>query len=146
MQSISSFSRAYGEKLEWEFDDIIPHDQEFDKGVALDGWNNGLLTKNEAREKLGLEPAKNGEIYKMNFADLFLQIDEDPVAVSSASANMQYAEGAPPMEEDRDLIEVELDEEKVLKRAAEVKARRVKAAGKKLMQERRTQTRSLRQP
>ena len=84
---------AYGEKLEWEFDDIIPHDQEFDKGVALDGWNNGLLTKNEAREKLGLEPAKNGEIYKMNFADLFLQIDEDPVAVSSASANMQYAEG-----------------------------------------------------
>lgn len=132
---------AYGEKLEWEFDDIIPHDQEFDKEVALDGWNYGLLTKNEAREKLGLEPAKNGEIYKMNFADLFLQTDEDPVAVSSASANMQYAEGAPPMEEDRDQIEVELDEEKVLKRAAEVKARRVKAAGKKLMQERRTQTR-----
>ena len=85
---------AYGEKLEWEFDDIIPHDQEFDKAVALDGWNNGLLTKNEARKKLGLEPAKNGEIYKMNFADLFLQTDEDPVAVSSASANMQYAGGS----------------------------------------------------
>lgn len=80
---------AYGEDLEWEFDDIIPHDQEFEKAVALDGWNNGLLTKNEAREKLGMEPAKNGDIYKMNFADLFLDETEDPVEVSSASANLR---------------------------------------------------------
>lgn len=59
---------AYGDDLVWEYDDIIPHDQEFDKATALDGWNAGLLTKNEARELLGVEPAKNGDIFKMNFA------------------------------------------------------------------------------
>lgn len=136
---------AYGEDLKWEYDDIIPHDQEFDKAIALDGWNNGLLTKNEARELLSMEPIKNGDIYKMNFADLFLQENEDPVAVSSASANMQYADGAPPMEEDRDQIEIEpsdlieLEEEKVLRRAAEIKAKRIKAAGRSIERTRRTQ-------
>ena len=28
------------------------------RGVAFDGWNNGIITKNEAREKLGMEPAR----------------------------------------------------------------------------------------
>lgn len=142
---------AYGDDLVWEYDDIIPHDQEFDKAMALDGWNAGLLTKNEARELLGVEPAKNGDIFKMNFADLYLQEDEDPVAVSSASANMQYADGAPPMEEERNQIEIEptelieLEEEKILRRAAEIKARRIKAAGRSLEKARRTQGRKFEQ-
>ena len=142
---------AYGEDLEWEFDDIIPHDQEFEKAVALDGWNNGLLTKNEAREKLGMEPAKNGDIYKMNFADLFLDETEDPVEVSSASANLQFAEGDPPLDEGRNQIEIDptdltdQEEDKILQRAAEIKARRIKAAGRSLEQVRKTQERKFEQ-
>ena len=142
---------AYGEDLEWEFDDIIPHDQEFEKAVALDGWNNGLLTKNEAREKLGMEPAKNGDIYKMNFADLFLDETEDPVEVSSASANLQFAEGDPPLDEGRNQIEndptdlTDQEEDKILQRAVEIKARRIKAAGRSLEQVRKTQERKFEQ-
>lgn len=142
---------AYGEDLEWEFDDIIPHDQEFEKAVALDGWNNGLLKKNEAREKLGMEPAKNGDIYKMNFADLFLDETEDPVEVSSASANLQFAEGDPPLDEGRNQIEIDptdlmdQEEDKILQRAAEIKARRIKAAGRSLEQVRKTQERKFEQ-
>ena len=142
---------AYGEDLEWEFDDIIPHDQEFEKAVALDGWNNGLLTKNEAREKLGMEPAKNGDIYKMNFADLFLDETEDPVEVSSASANLQFAEGDPPLDEGRNQIEIDptdltdQEEDKILQRAVEIKARRIKAAGRSLEQVRKTQERKFEQ-
>lgn len=142
---------AYGEDLKWEFDDIIPHDQEFEKAVALDGWNNGLLKKNEAREKLGMEPAKNGDIYKMNFADLFLDETEDPVEVSSASANLQFAEGDPPLDEGRNQIEIDptdltgQEEDKILQRAAEIKARRIKAAGQSLEQVRRTQERKFEQ-
>lgn len=142
---------AYGEDLEWEFDDIIPHDQEFEKAVALDGWNNGLLTKNEAREKLGMEPAKNGDIYKMNFADLFLDETEDPVEVSSASANLQFAEGDLPLDEGRNQIEIDptdltdQEEDKILQRAVEIKARRIKAAGRSLEQVRKTQERKFEQ-
>lgn len=30
------------------------------------------MTMDQALEKLGMEPAKKGAIYKMNFADLFI--------------------------------------------------------------------------
>ena len=44
----------FGNDLVWRFDDIIPRNQEFDKALGIDGWNAGLLTKDEAREKLGM--------------------------------------------------------------------------------------------
>lgn len=142
---------AYGDDLLWEYDDIIPKDKEFEKGVAFDGWNNGLLTKNEAREKLDVEPAKKGNIYKMSFTDLYIGDDEDPVELSSAAANLQYSDVPEPIEEDRNDVEiVERDkpdavifdnEEKILQRANEIKAKRIKAAGWGLDAARRTQTR-----
>lgn len=142
---------AYGDDLLWEYDDIIPKDKEFEKGVAFDGWNNGLLTKNEAREKLDVEPAKKGNIFKMSFTDLYIGDDEDPVELSSAAANLQYSDVPEPIEADRNDIEIVGrdnpeavmfdDEEKILKRAGEIKAKRIKAAGRGLDAARRTQTR-----
>lgn len=141
---------AYGEDLLWEFDDIIPKDKEFEKAIALDGWNAGLLTKNKALEKLGEETVKNGDIYKMGFADIFVGADEDLVELSSATANLQNLTDPEPIETDRSSIElqedlsfdgVELDEEKILKRAEEIKARRVNAAGKGIESIRNSQTR-----
>ena len=74
----------YGEGLVWHFDDIVPHSQEFDKGVALDGWNAGLLTKDEARELLGQEPCKmGGDVYKTTLSDIFLHDTEDPAEISA---------------------------------------------------------------
>lgn len=142
---------SYGDDLLWEFDDIIPKDKEFEKGVAFDGWNNGLLTKDEAREKLDMEPAKKGKIFKMSFADLYIGDDEDPVELSSAAANLQYSDIPEPIEADRNDVEIVgrdnpdtillEDEEKILRRAAEIKAQRIKAAGRGLDAARRTQTR-----
>lgn len=83
----------------WHFDDIVPRNQEFDKAVGLDGWNAGLLTKDEAREKLGMPPCKvGGDVYKTQFSDVYVHEDDDPAEVSTAAANLQYAEGAPPLE------------------------------------------------
>lgn len=142
---------AYGDDLLWEYDDIIPKDKEFERSVAFDAWNNGLLTKNEAREKLDMEPVSKGDVYKMNFADLYIGAEEDPVELSSAAANMQYSDAADPIEADRNDIEISdgldqnmdilLDEEKVLRRAVEIKARRIKAAGNGLAAVRQSQTR-----
>lgn len=48
----------FGADLVWHFDDIVPHSQEFDKAKALDGWNAGLLMRDEARELLGGSPVQ----------------------------------------------------------------------------------------
>lgn len=89
----------FGSDLVWHFDDIVPRNQEFDKAVGLDGWNAGLLTKDEAREKLGMPPAKvGGDVYKTQFSDIYMREDDDPAELSTASANLQFAEGAPPLE------------------------------------------------
>lgn len=146
---------AYGDNLFWEFDDIIPKDKEFEKDVAYNAWGNGLITKNEAREKLDMEPVPKGDIYKMGFADLFIGADEDPIELSSDAANLQYGEVAEPLEADRNDVEIELggaatdevilEEEKLLRRAEEIKAKRVRAAGESLDAVRRTQTRKFEQ-
>ena len=52
---------------------------------GIDGWNAGLLTKDEARELLGMEPcAEGGDIYKVTISDVFVHGDEDPAEVTSA--------------------------------------------------------------
>lgn len=142
---------CYGDDLLWEFDDIIPKDKEFEKGLALDGWNAGLIMMNEARKKMDMESAKNGNIYKMGFADMFVSEDEDRVKLSSASANLQFTDIPQPIETDRNDIEVipdqgaddeiVLEEEKVLARASEIKAKRIQAAARGLDVARRDQTR-----
>lgn len=94
----------FGEGLLWHYDDIVPRNQEFDKAKAIDGWNNGLLTKDESRELLDMPPAKTGgDVYKTSFSDIFLDADEDPAAFmlslnAAASAPvvpMESAEEAP---------------------------------------------------
>ena len=90
----------FGPDLIWRYEDIVPRNQEFDKAVGLDGWNAGLLTKDEAREKLGMPPAPvGGDVYKTTFSDVFVHEDDDPAALSVAAANLQYADGAPPLQE-----------------------------------------------
>lgn len=137
---------CYGNDLLWEFDDIIPKDKEFEKGLALDGWNAGLLMMNESRKKMDMEDVKNGNIYKMGFADMFIAEGEDRVKLSSASANLQYSDITEPIEADRNDIEIVSDqrdqeEEKTLARASQIKARRIQAAGRSLDMVRREQSR-----
>lgn len=68
--------------LIWHFDDVIPRSQEFDKGLALEGWNAGLLTKDEARELLGKEPLESGgDVFKIQMTDIFIGWGDDPTEV-----------------------------------------------------------------
>lgn len=72
----------FGDNLVWRFDPVIPYDKEFDKALALDGWNDGLLTKNEARAKIGMPKVKGGDVFKVGINDLFMEQTADPVEVS----------------------------------------------------------------
>lgn len=74
----------FGSNLVWRYDAIIPYDRDFDKQKALDAYNAGLITRNEARELLDLPDIDGGDVYKVSINDLFLGEDEDPAAVSQA--------------------------------------------------------------
>lgn len=96
----------FGPDLIWHFEDIVPRNQEFDKAKALDGWNAGLLTKDEARELLDLPPAPTGgDVYKATFSDMFLPADEDPAEAMAALTPVDGAEM--PQEGGQSVVEVE---------------------------------------
>ena len=62
-----------------------------------------------------------GDVYKTQFSDVYIREDDDPVAISTAAANLQYAESAPPLEtggeQDIEITDsgIPLDEEKRLR-------------------------------
>lgn len=139
---------AYGDNLYWEYNDVIPHDVEHDKAIAMEGWLNGLLTKNESRELIGMEMIDKGNIYKIGFADLFVGADEDLMSISGQMANMQYTDAPEPLETDRSAVEItdsgtDLDDSEIeiLQKAAAIQIRMTKAAGRDLERVRAVQTR-----
>lgn len=81
MQLLAMYGDA---SLVWKFDPVIPYDKEFDKSRALEGWNAGLLTKNEARGLLDMPGIDGGDVYKTSITDLFLREGDDPAKVSQA--------------------------------------------------------------
>ena len=74
----------FGDGLVWRFDPVVPYDQDFNKAKALDAYNAGLITKNEARELLDLPDTKGGDVFKVSINDLFLTESDDPAAVTQA--------------------------------------------------------------
>lgn len=150
----------FGPDLVWHFEDIVPRNQEFDKAKALDGWNAGLMTRDEARELLDLPPdPMGGNVYKATFSDLYLPADEDPAEAMASLAPVDDAGAA--QEGGQDVVEVEgleggdpaLNGEgggeetvevvglKKQKAAEELKAVRLKDAQRLLMQAEREQGR-----
>jgi len=80
----------FGGNLVWHFDPIVPRNEEFNKARALDGWNHGLLTKDEARELMDMPLAvAGGNIYKTSVSDYFISAEQDPAAISSSLLDMQ---------------------------------------------------------
>lgn len=74
----------FGDGLVWRFDPVVPYDQDFNKAKALDAYNAGLITKNEARELLDLPDTEGGNVFKVSINDLFLTESDDPAAVTQA--------------------------------------------------------------
>lgn len=54
----------FGDNLLWRFDPVIPYDKEFDRTTALDAYNAGLITKNEARRLLDFDAVEGGDTWK----------------------------------------------------------------------------------
>ena len=114
----------------------------------MEGWQNGLLTKNESKELLGMETDDRGNIYKIGFADLFVGADEDLVSISGQMVNMQYTDMSEPLEKDRSTIEIadtvedtgEHDIE-ILQKATAIQIRMTKAVCRDLERVRAKQTR-----
>ena len=75
----------FGTDLVWRFDAVIPYDKDFDKAKALDGWNAGLMTKNEARELMDLAAVEGGDIFKAQSGDLYLNDTDDSAAITQAA-------------------------------------------------------------
>ena len=102
----------------WRFDSIIPYDKDFDKSKALDGWQAGLLMKNEARELLDLSAVDGGDVYRATGNDLFLRSTDDAAALSQAARQAELApapEAEPAAEKalelpDDEIVEVEYGE------------------------------------
>lgn len=74
----------FGDNLVWRFDPVVPYDKEFDKARALDGWNAGLLMKNEARRLMDLPDVAGGDVFKVSINDLFMEQTADPVEISQS--------------------------------------------------------------
>lgn len=75
----------FGSDLVWRFDPVIPYDKDFDKAKAIDGWDKGLLTKNEARALMDLAAVDGGDIFKTGSGDVFLRDTDDAAAISQAA-------------------------------------------------------------
>ncbi len=74
----------FGSNLVWRYNAVIPYDKEFDKSKALDGYKEGLITKNEGRKLIDLPDVEGGDVYKTSINDLFMSKSDDPAAVSQA--------------------------------------------------------------
>lgn len=72
----------FGSGLVWRYDAVIPYDKDFDKAKALDAYNAGLITKNEARRLIDLPDTEGGDVFKVSVNDLYLSETDDPAEVS----------------------------------------------------------------
>jgi HK97 family phage portal protein len=81
----------FGDNLIWRYDAVIPYDKDFDKAKAMDAYNAGLITKNEARGLIDMPDIDGGNVFKASFNDLFLKETDDPAALSqSMSSEIDY--------------------------------------------------------
>lgn len=74
----------FGDSLVWRYEPVIPYDKEFDKAKALDAYQAGLITKNEARNLMDLAAVAGGDVFKTSANEMFLKEGEDPAMVTQA--------------------------------------------------------------
>ena len=72
----------FGDGLIWRYNPVIPYDKDFDKTKALEAYNAGIITRNEARRLIDLPDIKDGDVFKVSVNDLFLKETDNPAEVS----------------------------------------------------------------
>lgn len=69
VQLLPQFERG----LEWEYDDIIPQDEEYQLRVANEGLSRGAIMVNEWRTKMGLDSVEGGDVFLMPIGCMVVQ-------------------------------------------------------------------------
>lgn len=72
----------FGDNLVWRYDPVIPYDKDFNKEKAIDGYNSGLITKNEGRNLIDQPPIEGGDVFKISTKEVILHDNDDPAEVS----------------------------------------------------------------
>ena len=62
----SELSKKFGKDFTFNTEKLLSLDPATIQQQAIDGYNNGLLTRNEARSKLGLPPTNDGDSFTDN--------------------------------------------------------------------------------
>jgi len=75
----------WGDELRFEYNEIIPRNQEFDKAVANDGWSGGYITMNEARAKVDMEPVENGDVMQAPLLFSYVKENQDLTAIGMSA-------------------------------------------------------------
>lgn len=82
LQLLSQFG---DDSLVWEYDDIIPKDEEYTLQVANEGLSRSALLINEWREQMGFDPLPNGDVLLVGGMLVAYGRDE-PLAMAQPSA------------------------------------------------------------
>jgi len=59
------------------FDNYITSDSEFNKEKAKDGYDSGILTRNEARVLMGFDEVVGGDVYKSKLGEVLISQEEN---------------------------------------------------------------------
>jgi HK97 family phage portal protein len=108
----------FGSNLVCEFkiDDIpeLQVDKQIDKDFALQAWDSGLATKNEAREACGWQPDSDGNVYKVSPQDTF-----EPAAIQSEAYKSRPVRERHSLPAPRETSAAQLEEWKQLQKIAD---------------------------
>lgn len=66
----------FGAGLTWEYDDIIPQDEQYQLQMANEGLSRGALMINEWREKLGFAPVEGGDAFILPVSSVLVPKEE----------------------------------------------------------------------
>lgn len=85
----------FGDDLVWRYDAVIPYDKEFDKEKATEGYDAGLLTRNEARRLLDMPDIEGGDVFRVSINDMFINETDNPAEVTQAfmQQDLNFEEG-----------------------------------------------------
>jgi HK97 family phage portal protein len=90
----------FGDGLSWRYDDIVPHNSEFNLQLANEGLSRGVLTVDEWREMNGMAPLPNRQ-------GAVLYVPMSSFAVGLGESIVQAAEGALAPGADDGFVEIE---------------------------------------
>lgn len=84
-----NLANEYGDDVWIRFDldaiEALQESQDMKRKWAIDGWNAGLMTKNEARKVVGMEDAVGGDVFKVSQPAPALPKPNDPPKLAAVN-------------------------------------------------------------